>query len=160
MAGETSGKNLWTPEQDNRLLDLVTYKTFGKIIADGHFPGCTTSSLIGRFHRLVKKGRAELKRHRKKERKTPVITPRAAVTLTKMDGSVLPAARPAAPIARACGQKTIFDLTHDDCRYPLPAPPGSLVSSVFCAREVVPGTSWCPHHSRLVWSRYHAERVS
>jgi hypothetical protein len=68
---------------------------------------------------------------------------------------VTPDHRPSPPRyvqPKPSGPPTCWELSINDCRFPIGArePEGH---TTFCAKPVEPGTSWCPDHHRIVYSR-------
>lgn len=56
------------------------------------------------------------------------------------------------PPPKPVGPPTCWELGLNDCRFPIGRrePEGH---ATFCAQEVEPGTSWCPDHHRVVYTR-------
>lgn len=54
--------------------------------------------------------------------------------------------RPAPPSIPKPLSLKLFELNHDDCRWPVS---GEKASTLFCGHDVQPGCSYCPGHHRL-----------
>ena len=63
-----------------------------------------------------------------------------------------PAPLPSLPPPRPPGPPCCWELGYNDCRFPV-GRRGEDGPTTFCAKPVEPGTSWCPDHHAVVYTK-------
>jgi hypothetical protein len=126
----------------------------------------TRGEVAGKLFRLrrqgVVEGRLVKKRPPPRALKTPKVRaqpqkpphvprrPQMATTPPKLRSSPPPPYQP--PLPKPAGPPTIWEMDYGDCRFPIGRRDGDG-PMVFCAKTVLAGSSWCPEHRAVVYTK-------
>jgi hypothetical protein len=149
----------WTPEQDNRIAELLRAKKTASEI--GAELGRSRNAIIGRVTRcamLREIGFARAPGDTTGIRYKKSIAASSGDRRKAMRGGVIsknrlkPLPKPVLIAPQTAGV-SLMDLGHRQCRFCINEPEQGANAHLFCGEVTEPGKSWCAWHETIVWGR-------